>query len=466
MRKGALAMQSWAARELQYAQLGDPRRNRRLVRLVEDLAMQPTASVPQASGTWAATKAAYRFWSNEQVTPAAIRKSHSTATVERIKGHTVVLAIQDTTELDFAHHPKTRGLGPLNNTVQYGMKVHSCLAVSTDGVPLGLVRQEAWVRDSATLGIRHQRRKRKTADKESQRWLDTLTATQDTIPADVSVVTIADSEADIYDLFTLARRPGSHLLVRGTHNRRVDHTARYIWDALRAVAVVGRYTLQVHRKDGQPARVATMTVRYTDLDILPPRHHQQRAQCHSVHLHVLLVEEENPSAGVTPITWLLLTTLPIQSLDDALRYIRWYSYRWLIERYHFVLKSGCHLEQLQLEERSRIERALATYGIVAWRLLWLTYEARQQPEASAATVLERHEWESLYCTIHHTVQPPADPPTLRQAVRWIAQLGGFLARTHDGEPGVKLIWHGLRRLHDIAATWQLAHTGLSPSPHT
>jgi hypothetical protein len=152
----------------------------------------------------------------------------------------------------------------------------------------------------------------------------------------------------------------------------------------------------------------------------------------------------------------------VDDLADAQRCLRWYSYRWLIERYHFVLKSGCRLEQLQLEEAERIQRALATYCIVAWRLLWLTYEARRNPDTPCDQVLEACEWQALYCRIHRTSQPPGTPPTLWQAVRWIAQLGGFLGRKSDGEPGVKTIWLGLRRLNDLAAMWQLLHP--SPSP--
>jgi hypothetical protein len=135
--------------------------------------------------------------------------------------------------------------------------------------------------------------------------------------------------------------------------------------------------------------------------------------------------------------------------------LRWYSYRWLIERYHYVLKSGCRLEQLQLESAERIHRALATYSIVAWRLLWITYLARYHPDCPADTVLETQEWQALYCTIHNTPLPPESPPPLHTCVRWIARLGGFLGRKHDGEPGVKTIWQGLRRLHDITQTWLL-----------
>jgi hypothetical protein len=447
-------MQAWAAAELRHAHLGDERLNRRLARIVEDLAAQPTASVPQASGSWAATKAAYRFWDSEQVTPEAIRASHTHSTVVRIGVQRLVLAVQDTTELDFAHHPATQGLGTLENQYQAGLKVHSALAVSAEGVPLGLLHQAIWARDPATVGQGQQRRKRATQDKESQRWLTALAASQQIVPAAVTVVTVADSEADIYDLFALPRRAGSELLIRGTHDRRVDETG-YVWETLANSPLQGQYQLAVRRKEGQPARQATLSVRYLTLAVQPPRHHLQRAGLQPVQLSAILVVEAAPPADVTPIVWLLWTSLPVTDLDEALRCVRWYSYRWLIERYHFVLKSGCRLEELQLAAAARIQRALATYCIVAWRLLWLTYQARQDPDSPCDRVLEPAEWQSLYSRIHQTSRPPATPPTLRQAVRWIAQLGGFLGRKSDGEPGVQTIWLGLRRLEDMAAMWQL-----------
>ncbi|MBD2303445.1 IS4 family transposase [Nostoc sp. FACHB-190] len=143
-----------------------------------------------------------------------------------------------------------------------------------------------------------------------------------------------------------------------------------------------------------------------------------------------------PPPGEKAICWLLLTTLVVNDFEQASQCLNWYSYRWLIERYHYCLKSGCQIEKLQLEEAERIERALATYAIVAWRLLWLTYEARCHGEQPVEGILERHEWQSLYCMVHKTNQPPNEVPTLEQCIRWIASLGGFLGRKGDGDPGV------------------------------
>jgi hypothetical protein len=450
-------MESWAADELRYIDLGDKRLNDRLVTIVEHLALRPTASVPEASGGWANTKATYRFWDSQYVTPEAIRAAHQQSTCDRVRGCPVVLVVQDTTNLDFTHHPKTRGLGYLDQAQRQGLKVHSALAVSVHGVPLGLVHQEVWTRDPEMLGQRPHTRLRETKDKESQRWLTALQATEATVPAETEIVSIGDREADIYDLLVAPQRAGSHLLIRAAHNRRVTGEAGYLWAALRAQPPAGALNLTLEAKAGRQARDARLAVRYTTLMVQPPRHHKRRAELRPVGVQAVLVEEVQPPAGEKPVCWLLLTTLPVASLAAAVQVVRWYSYRWLIERYHYALKSGCRVEELQLETAERLQRALATYSIVAWRLLWLTYQARQEPEAPCDTVLQEHEWQALYCVIHKTNVLPEQAPRLREAVRWIAQLGGFLGRKHDGEPGVKTIWRGLRRLSDIVTGWQISN---------
>jgi hypothetical protein len=441
---------------LRHVDLGDRRLHGRLVRIVESLAARPTASVPEACGSWAATKGAYRFWDSPRVTPEAIRGGHRQAVVERMMGHAMVLLIQDTTALNFTHHPSTQGLGYLDLPTQQGLRVHSTLAATVEGVPLGLVHQEVWTRDPAQLGISNQRAQRETHEKESQRWLTALAASQVAIPDSVSTLTVADREADIYDFLAAPRRPGDHLLIRAAHNRRVSGEACYLWDAMRQSPPRGQCTIQVQHKGDRPARGATLTVRYQVLEVQPPRNRRGRRHLKPVPIQVILAEEENPPVGEPAVRWLLLTTLPVDSFAQAMQAVHWYSLRWLVERYSYVLKSGCGIEDLQLQTGDRLQRALATYAMIAWRLLWLTYEARRHGDAPCDTALEAHEWQSLYCTIHDTPVPPTTPPTLQEAVRWIAQLGGFLARRHDCDPGVKVIWRGLRRLSDIAPTWELA----------
>jgi hypothetical protein len=453
---------TWAEDELRWLRLPDLRLTGRVRRLVELLAANPTESVPQACGRWADTKAAYRLWASARVSASAIRRAHIQRTMDRVEPHKVVLAIQDTTALDFSGHKGTSGLGPIGPGYMQGLMVHTTLAVSDEGVPLGMVDQVTWARQADDLGQSHRRRQRATADKESQRWLTGLAVAQRVVAPDKQLVVIADREADIYDLFIAPRRDGVFLLIRAEYNRRVQEEAGHVWEAVRAAPEGGRWTVAVARTRDRLPRDAVVTVRWTTVTIRPP-HRGNRSETSSAILTAVLVEEEGPPVGATPIRWLLLTTLSVATEQDARRVVRWYALRWLIERYHYVLKSGCRLEELQLASGERLERALATYAIVAWRLLWITHEARQKPEASCTSVLTEHEWQALYCTIHRTPHPPDDPPTLRDAVRWIAQLGGFLGRRGDGEPGVKVIWRGFQRLADIADTWTLLHPVTRPA---
>ncbi|HEY0736080.1 MAG TPA: IS4 family transposase [Herpetosiphonaceae bacterium] len=455
-------MPSWATQELQTANFRDARLTKRLIRMVEDFAAQPTASVPQACGSWAATKAAYNFWDSDRVTPTAIRAAHTDRTQTRIASHATILVIQDTTEIDVTDHPATQDVGYLDHPKRRGLKVHSALAATIDGVPLGLLHQAVWRRDPAQVGKKHTRSQRTTAEKESQRWLTAFQVTQAALPQTTQVITIADREADLYDLFAAPRLATHQLLIRAAYNRTVQHAAHRLWEASHQSPVLGTLTTTLPRGDDRPARSATLQIRATTLGIQPPQNRTARANLATIPLQVVLVTEVAPPAGVKAVEWLLMTTLPVDTLEDAIQVIDWYRLRWLIERYHYVLKSGCQVEKLQLETAAALERALATYCIVAWRLLWLTYEARQRPDAPCTEVLAPHEWQALYCTIHRTPSAPIDaPPPLSQAVRWIAQLGGLLGRRGDGEPGVKVIWRGLRRLDDIVATWVLLH-GLEP----
>ncbi len=452
-------MQSWALEELQHADLGDIRLNKRLEKIVEELAAQPEASVPQACGSWAATKATYRFWDNPRVYPEGIISGHQRYTKERLQGHQVILAIQDTTGLSFGHHKsKTaeKGFGPISaHKHSMGLKVHTVLAASSEGVPLGVLEQQVQARKKTKRKSKTRKQNRPLREKESKRWLSSFLATELSTPKDCTVVTVADAEADIYELFALQHQNKSHLLIRATQNRRVTHPSRYLKEAIAQFESAGTLIVEVRAKNGQVQRQAHLSIRFGQLEILPPKNRPKSAQLPPVTVSVIWAHEESPPEGCTPIDWLLLTTLLVTTLEEVLTCVRWYTYRWLIERFHFTLKSGCHIEQLQLERAERIQRALATYTIVAWRLLWLTYEARVNPLQSCETAFQTHEWQALYCHIHQCPLPPPSPPSLAQSVFWIARLGGFLGRKGDGQPGVKTIWRGLRRLHDIASTWQL-----------
>ena len=453
----------WVAEELLRSDFGDVRLSERLLRLVEQLSEHPQASTPQACGDAAETKAAYRFWDNPSVSPEAILQPHAEQTARRAAEHPVALVAQDTTEINLTSHAKTTGLGYLGSTECRGLLLHSLLVISPEGVPLGLLHQYVWRRPLEEMGKRRVRNSKSVDEKESQRWLDGVAAAEAGLPQHPHVVVVGDRESDLYDLFAMPRQGRIDLLVRVYHQRRrVEHRAKYLGDALRQSPPRAEITVEVPRADGRPHRQATLMLRWARLTLCRPANHLGPPPEEPVRLWFLLAHEENPPSGQTPILWLLATTLPIASIEDAVRLLQWYLCRWRIEQFHYVLKSGCRIEQRQLETAERMKRAVATFSVVAWRLLWLTYEARRTPEVCCTQVLETLRWQVLYLALHPRRPLPSEPPTLEQAVHWIARLGGFLARKHDGHPGVTTLWRGWRRLQDLLTGYRLA---INTAPH-
>jgi len=452
---------NWAVQEFAAANLGDARRTVRLIDLAQRLGARPSASLPEACGDAAALKAAYRFFENAAVSDTAILASHLQATQQRVAQEPVVLAVQDTTLLDWTHHPATTGLGMLGDVTHQGLVVHSTLAITPQRVPLGLVAQQVWTRDPAQVGKKHQRHQRPTAEKESQKWLTSLQALaplQAACPG-VHLVSVGDREADLFDLFALERPAGVDLLVRAVQNRRVAEPEGVLWAAVAAVPVAGEQTVVIPRQAGQPARTAHVSVRFRAVTLHAPA---ARVAEHlaPVALWAVTVEEEDPPPDVEPVRWRLLTTCPVTCWAEALERVEWYACRWTIEVWHKVLKSGCRLEARQLETGDRLRRCLALYDVIAWRVLWASLLARTLPEAPCTALLDRTEWHALWCAIHHLPTPPAAPPTLSQAVRWIAQLGGYLARRHDGPPGVTVLWRGFQHLFDLSTMYAIMQPAL------
>lgn len=442
---------SWVSEELSGANLGDVRRTRRLIRVVEDIAGQPTASVPQASRDAAALQGMYGFWSNCRVDAKAIIAAHAQKTIERMAGETTVLAIQDTTELDYSHHRSTRGLGGISKAGARGLKVHSVLATSAEGVPLGVLHQQVWSRP-ATRRSEEQRRVL-IEQKESRRWLTSLEVTGQLVPSTIRVITVADREGDIYELFAQARPANSEFLIRAAQNRNTkaapsDVEMQPLLSAVRSTAWLGEQSLALQRTPRRAARNVRLSLRYTRLWLQPPEPLRHLAP---IAVTALLAEELYPLPKEPPVRWLLLTTLEIADVAMAQQCLIWYSRRWAIERYHLTLKSGCRLEWLQLRRSDRLERALACYAIVAWRLMWMTYAARASPEQAIDQVLDRAQWQVLYCYVHQCSRPPARAPSLGECVEWIASLGGGLGQV----AGLQSVWRGWKRLHDLAGLWQL-----------
>lgn len=450
-------VEAWVEAELAGLDLGDKRRNRRVMQTVQTFWKHPTASIPEASGSVSEMQAIYDLFSARTTRVESIREAHAKAVVRRVEDCEEIRILQDTSELSFNTLRATEGLGPLSGKHSLGLIMHSALVVDPAGVPQGILHQEIWAREGE-VGKKHSRRKRRIEEKESQKWLTTVRKCEERLPKSMKAWIIGDSESDIYELMAMPRREGIELLIRATHNRRVQAAEglTYVWDAAKAAPVTGTKTVDLQRTRKRQARTAELEVRLCpDVQILRPKHKAKNTAVEAVSVSVVLVREvgEVPP-GEEPVEWLLVSTKPLPDHQAALSAIEAYVERWKVERYHYTLKSGCQVEKLQLEHADRLERAVALYSIVAWRLLLITYLARTSPELPCTVALDEEESEVLHRMANPGKRLPAKPASMREAVRQIARLGGFLGRKGDGDPGVKVLWRGLRRLADFVLAYR------------
>lgn len=458
--------ESWAGMEFAEADLGDARRTQRVIRLATVLAQRPMASLPEACGSAAEVKAAYRFFDNEAIAPAELLASHVSATYERAVHVPVVLAVQDTTEVDWTAHGATTGLGPLGHPKHQGLMVHSTLAFTPERVPLGVLAQDVWARDPEKVGQRATRKQRAIGEKESGKWLRSLRAVneaQQECPH-THFISVGDREADVYDVFVMEREAGVDFLVRAAWDRRVAHEERYLWATVRAQPVAEIVPVHLPRRGAHAARTAVLTLRFGAVQLCPPGH-RRAEHLPAVTIWAVHVVEEYPPAGVEPLEWLLLTTCAVPSAIEALECVEWYACRFGIEVWHKVLKSGCRIEARQLESAARLQRCLTLFSVIAWRIVYATMLSRTLPELPCTVLLALEEWQALYCATHQTPTPPATPPTLHEAVQWIARLGGFLGRPGDGDPGVTVLWRGFQHLADLTRMYVLLRSPTLSAPN-
>jgi len=373
-------------------------------------------------------------------------------------GEQTILVVQDSTSFNFAHHPQTRGLGVLEDNHSPGFFAHSSLAVSLEGVPLGLLDQQVWQRPISQGRKRNAHQGLPITEKESFKWLKGL---QNSLPTDHAweLITVCDREGDIYELFQVAQQQEANFIVRAVRNRRLE-SGDTLFEAVSALPPASQIGVEIAARRRLATRTAQLELRYAAFTLLPPKNRSPHNRALALTpLLVTVIEAREPQSppDAEPVHWLLVTNLAVPDGTSAERMLRYYSYRWLVERFHFVLKSGCQFESSQLQSFDALSRFLGLCSGVAWRLMWMTYLARNTPDASCETVLTVSEWHALAAYMHSSPEPPQQAPSLRQAMRWIGQLGGFIGRKSDGEPGVKVLWRGWEVFQTIHAAWLVFH---------
>jgi len=431
------------------------RLEKRFVKTMETLAGQPDKSIWFCSENRAEAKAIYRLLSNDKLDREEILRAHREATVRRmVQSEKTILALQDTTSLNYNTQTKMDGIGYISDNT-LGVNIHSCLAVTVDGLVLGVLAQSSYNREHPKDSTRtHEGKKaRALGDKESFRWVQTLGESTVGVPPGVKVVTVCDREGDMYELFDEADREGQAFLIRIVQNRKTVENGK-ILDEIREKRCAGRVKTTVPRdsRRGLKEREAVLQIRYCGFAIKRPQilnkiKHLEASQ----EVNVIYVKEEVKGTAAEPIEWFLMTNEPVEDDEAAYEKAVWYMRRWKIEQFHYVLKSGCAVEKLQEHSMEKTTALVLMYSIIAAAIMNMTYIARIHPQLPCTVCFEEDEWKVLYCTANKTKRPPVKPYTVAEAVTYLSWLGGPKRAPSDGPPGVKTIWIGLDKLNTLLA---------------
>lgn len=362
-----------------------------------------------------------------------------------------MLAVQDTTYLNFSSGKKSKSLGPIGDstTIAQGMIMHHTLALTPENLPLGVLTQKIWVREGFSEKTEQEKWKTPIEKKESYKWIEALRETTLLVPQTSRVVTVCDREADVYEFLSEASALKAEILVRASANRNIaNEPEQRLFDKLSSAPIVGTVELSLPKHDRRDSRVV-FDIHLASVTLSPPERHG-RSSLAPLTVFCILASERDPANENEKLEWKLITNIPIQSLDDAIEKIVWYRCRWQIEVYHRILKTGCDVEGCLLEARDRITRYLVLFSVIASRIFWMTHIARVEPNAPACCILSRHELDVLKVFTKENKSIKKDLSIAKEVILAIAMLGGFLNRKHDGKPGPTPIWRGWQLLQQLA----------------
>lgn len=460
--------QNWVETETAECDLGDVRLHRRLGLMLEALGDRPGKSLPTAFQDWSNTKAAYRFFSNGSVSEDKILEGHFAASALRIRATDgPILILQDTTEFSFKRSaPEKVGFtkistgrklkeGRFQKHAVCGLLMHASMAITPDGLPLGLTAAKFWSRSkfkgTAALKRKINPTRVPIEQKESMRWLDNLRLSTELTGAPARCVHIGDRESDIYELYCLAEELGTGFLVRSCVDRLAEDGGTTIAKVMAEVQSSGTHEVRFRDAQGKD-HCAKLSVKHATMTVCPPIGKQRKYRHQN--LQIIHAEEFNPPEGRAPVFWKLITNLPVATHADAVHKLDWYALRWKIETFFRTLKTGCRIEELRLATADRLANCIALCCVVAWRVSWLTMLSRDAPKASPEAVFTDTERSLLErATPERKSKVPRD---LNFYVRAVARLGGYLDRTSDAPPGTTVIWRGLSRLADLAEGARIA----------
>ena len=467
-------MDTWAHVELRHSAIPNTRRRNNAAVLLNRLSERPGLSFSSAAGH-ALRQSFYRL---SKVDTSGSFPKPLFEVDDIMSGHTeqtkircaeesrngMILMVQDTTMFNFDGLNKVTNLGYCNTPGERRLFGHSVLALDSAGLPLGIAYLELWSRDDDQHGKSKARYDKEPEDKESYRWVRALHTVEDALPEGQVALFIQDREADIFELLAAPKRATTFLLIRAGQSRRVEVDTDdgnkprkgLLMTVAREAPVAGQMEVVVPRSPNRESTTVTLLVQNTCLRILSPTV-RKGVRPEPVTAWVVRASELNPPANEKAIEWILITTLPVTTVEQACQMVRYYSRRWMIERLHYTIKSGgCNAEKLQMDDAHSLKLAVAFYYITAWRLLYITHLAREKPQTPVTEILDEVEIQVLQVLAKQAVT------TCAEAVIAVAKLGGYEYYKNAPPPGVKRLWIGLRRLEDMVEGWKLAIQNTPP----
>lgn len=447
----------WIKNELKTTDFNDIRLNERLSKMVQAATREQESSIPKNFIGMAETRGAYRFLANPKVTSAKILSSHQESTKERLNTYKTVLALEDTSFFSFGGARKKCELGPHTKGDENGLNAHTCLAVTPEGLNLGVLNLNAYVKDRVP-GQKGDHKTRPIEEKESYRWyqgMELCAQVAEQAPL-TQLVYVSDREGDIYEVFHRGAEIGAHWLIRSAYNRKTAE-GKYLFDAAHQAEELGETFWQMKARPGRKARQVRQSIRSCVVHLKAPK--RFGASCKPVKVSVVYACEIDPPEGEEPVEWLLLTNLPVGTMESALEKVNWYRCRWQIEVFFKILKSCFGGEKLQLQSRKGLENALSVLMIIAWRIHYLSALARTDATAAQSCVksLAKQEWEAIWM-LHKRCDVPETPPTTEEIIRMLGRLGGHLGRKHDGFPGAEPLRIGLKKVYQFIENSDLITT--------
>lgn len=455
----------WSQQLFGECDLGDVRRTRRLVDVGARLAKQVGASMAQCcEGEPAALLGSYRLIRNADVAPEAIREGGFGWVARQAQSDHpgVLLAVEDTTSVVYAHAvaDELGSTSSVREAKHRGYLVHSVMLLDAASErTVGLIEQRHWCRDAESFGKKHARKQRAYEDKESYKWEQASARMAGRLGEAMSrTISVCDRESDVYGYLSYKQSHGHRFVLRAKSDRRVLQAQQTLFATVEQQAqALCEYRVEIAQRGGRRGRTATLALRSMQVQLQVPAGHPAGATPLSV--NVILAQEIDPAPGEKALRWVLLTTEPVDSAEQARQVVRYYELRWRIEEYHKAWKSGVGVERQRLQSKQNLERMLVITAFLAIRLLqlreYLQPALDESPEQECATVLTQEEWTVLWVS-SKGMPLPETVPSLRWACLAIARLGGFADTKRNGRPGWDTLWKGWDRLQQRIEGYRLA----------